>query len=81
MTKPAILRCYVICTILLLRGFKQDCPDGQLSKEKILEMYTMILPAGNAKVGLKILSKTVPIFLFGQEKDGIMACFVVAGLC
>lgn len=32
------------------RGFKQDCPDGQLSKEKILEMYTMILPAGNAKV-------------------------------
>ena len=35
---------------ILLRGFKQDCPDGQLSKEKILEMYTMILPAGNAKV-------------------------------
>ena len=34
------------------RGFKQDCPDGQLSKEKILEMYTMILPAGNAKVEL-----------------------------
>ena len=51
------------CTILLSRGFKQDCPDGQLSKEKILEMYTMILPAGNAKVGLKILSKTVPVFL------------------
>ena len=37
---------------LLSRGFKQDCPDGQLSKEKILEMYTMILPAGNAKVKL-----------------------------
>ena len=32
------------------RGFKQDCPDGQLSKDKILEMYSMILPAGNAKV-------------------------------
>jgi hypothetical protein len=37
-----ILSCY--------RGFKQDCPDGQLGKDKILEMYSMILPAGNAKV-------------------------------
>jgi Ca2+-binding EF-hand superfamily protein len=33
-----------------LRGFKADCPDGSLGKEKILEMYSMILPAGNAKV-------------------------------
>ena len=32
------------------RGFKQDCPDGQLGKDKILEMYSMILPAGNAQV-------------------------------
>ena len=32
------------------RGFKQDCPDGHLGKDKILEMYSMILPAGNAKV-------------------------------
>ncbi len=27
-----------------------DCPDGQLSKTKILDMYSMILPAGNAQV-------------------------------
>lgn len=27
-----------------------DCPDGQLSKLKILDMYSMILPAGNAQV-------------------------------
>ena len=42
----------MISLILLIhfRGFKQDCPDGQLSKDKILEMYSMILPAGNAKV-------------------------------
>jgi hypothetical protein len=33
----------------MCRGFKQDCPDGQLGKDKILEMYSMILPAGNAK--------------------------------
>ena len=32
------------------RGFKKDCPDGQLHKEKVLEMYSMILPEGNARV-------------------------------
>ena len=38
--------------VLIFRGFKQDCPDGQLGKDKILEMYSMILPAGNAKGSL-----------------------------
>ena len=32
------------------RGFKKDCPDGQLHKEKVLEMYKMILPEGNAVI-------------------------------
>ncbi len=32
------------------KGFKVDCPDGTLSKGKILDMYSMILPAGNAQV-------------------------------
>ena len=32
------------------KGFKTDCPDGTLSKTKILDMYSMILPAGNAHV-------------------------------
>ena len=27
-----------------------DCPNGQLSKDKIMEMYTMILPVENAKL-------------------------------
>ena len=48
------------------RGFKQDCPDGQLSKEKILEMYTMILPAGNAKVKSskrKIINKMPKVYI------------------
>ena len=27
-----------------------DCPDGELGKDKILDMYSMILPVGNAKV-------------------------------
>ena len=29
---------------------KVDCPNGQLSKDKIMEMYTMILPVENAKL-------------------------------
>ena len=37
-------------SIFNFRGFKQDCPDGQLGKDKILEMYSMILPVGNAQV-------------------------------
>ena len=30
--------------------FQVDCPDGQLGKDKILDMYSMILPVGNAKL-------------------------------
>ena len=30
--------------------FQVDCPDGELGKDKILDMYSMILPVGNAKV-------------------------------
>ena len=37
------------------RGFKQDCPEGNLGKDKILDMYSMILPAGNAKVRMATL--------------------------
>ena len=44
----------------MCRGFKQDCPDGQLGKDKILEMYSMILPAGNAK-GKKLLIHNLPM--------------------
>ncbi len=32
------------------KGFKADCPDGTLSKTKILDVYAAILPAGNARV-------------------------------
>ena len=32
------------------RSFRTDCPTGDLSKQKIKEMYRSILPAGNAKV-------------------------------
>ena len=32
------------------RGFRADCPTGELDKKKIQAMYRCILPAGNAKV-------------------------------
>ena len=32
------------------KGFKQDCPTGQLVKAEVLEMYSMILPQKNALV-------------------------------
>ena len=44
-------KCFtILISSAFSRGFKADCPDGSLGKEKILEMYSMILPAGNAKV-------------------------------
>ncbi len=36
--------------IHVLKSFQVDCPDGQLGKDKILDMYSMILPVGNAKL-------------------------------
>ena len=66
------------------RGFKQDCPDGNLSKEKILEMYSMILPAGNAKV-VAFLIIFVKIILLIHVMKGearknsirLYTCFIV----
>ena len=40
-------------TVLILINtffFQVDCPDGELGKDKILDMYSMILPVGNARV-------------------------------
>ena len=33
-----------------IRGFKEDCPDGRLHMRKVIEMYDLILPQGNAEV-------------------------------
>ena len=37
---------------VLPRGFKEDCPDGRLYMNKVIEMYYMILPLGKAEVKL-----------------------------
>ena len=46
----ALPRCHLCTFIWNCRGFKQDCPTGELYKEKIIEMYSLILPSGNAQV-------------------------------
>ena len=54
------------------RSFRTDCPTGDLSKQKIKEMYRSILPAGNAKVIFgKIFGKRfaflLEVFASGEE--------------
>ena len=41
---------YHFLLISFYRGFMFDCPSGKLRKEKVLEMYTTILPEKNALV-------------------------------
>ena len=49
----------------LCRGFKKDCPGGLLSQDKVLEMYTMILPEGNAKNFVEQIFR-----VFDKDGDG-----------
>ena len=53
----------VNCHWHICRGFKQDCPTGELYKEKIVEMYSLILPSGNAQV-LRMISDVGECSLF-----------------
>ena len=50
---------------ILFRGFKKDCPGGLLSQDKVLEMYTMILPEGNAKNFVEQIFR-----VFDKDGDG-----------
>merc|ERR1712183_1177253 len=47
------------------RGFKKDCPGGLLCQDKVLEMYTMILPEGNAKNFVEQIFR-----VFDKDGDG-----------
>ena len=53
---------------------RQDCPTGQLVKEKVLEMYSMILPEGNAAVIVNQIFR-----LFDKDANGSID-FKVAAL-
>ena len=50
---------------IYFRGFKKDCPDGQLGKEKVIAMYSMILPEGNALVFVEQIFR-----IFDKDGDG-----------
>ena len=50
---------------LIVRGFKKDCPGGLLCQDKVLEMYTMILPEGNAKNFVEQIFR-----VFDKDGDG-----------
>ena len=49
----------------IVRGFKKDCPGGLLCQDKVLEMYTMILPEGNAKSFVEQIFR-----VFDKDGDG-----------
>ena len=50
---------------IISRGFKKDCPGGLLCQDKVLEMYTMILPEGNAKNFVEQIFR-----VFDKDGDG-----------
>ena len=50
---------------LWFKGFKEDCPQGYLGKEKVMEMYAMILPKGNAKVFVEQIFR-----MFDKDENG-----------
>ena len=42
-----------------------DCPSGQLRRDTMMSMYSLILPAGNAEVFVDQIFK-----IFDQDGDG-----------
>ena len=52
-------------------GFVTDCPDGKLKRTKILKMYEMILPAGNANMFVDQIFR-----IFDQDMNGSISFMV-----
>ena len=52
-------------TLNICRLFCQDCPNGRLEKSKVHQMYTMILPEGNASVVVEQMFR-----LFDKDENG-----------
>ena len=51
--------------IIFIRGFYAECPSGELSKQKLQDMYGLLLPAGIARVFVEQL-----FGLFDSDKSG-----------
>ena len=47
------------------RGFYKECPTGEVDKQKMLDMYRLLLPPGNARVFVEQL-----FGLFDTDKGG-----------
>ena len=62
-----------LLNFLTYRGFKEDCPTGELYKEKIIEMYSLILPSGNAQV---CWSSEWEMMTFGDHRGGSFSSYV-----
>lgn len=46
-------------------GFISDCPSGKLKKEKVVDMYSMILPEGNAEIFVDHIFR-----IFDKDENG-----------
>ena len=50
---------------LFLSGFKHDCPSGRLKKEKVLEIYSVLMPDGDASVFVDQIFR-----IFDKDENG-----------
>ena len=50
---------------LFFSGFAKDCPNGQLIKEKVTEVYERIMPEGNTKFFVDQIFR-----IFDQDENG-----------
>ena len=48
-----------------LSGFKHDCPSGRLKKEKVLEIYSVLMPDGDASVFVDQIFR-----IFDKDENG-----------
>merc|ERR1719466_226533 len=49
------------------KGFKQDCPDGKLSPDSFMKIYSKCFPMGNAKEFCAHVFRT-----FDADKNGVI---------
>ena len=55
----------ILCLLALVSGFKHDCPSGRLKKEKVLEIYSVLMPDGDASVFVDQIFR-----IFDKDENG-----------
>ena len=62
------------------KAFRKDCPDGQLTKEKFVEMYRAYFSAGNAELFCEHLFRTFDTSNTGyiDFKEFLIALYVTS---